>query len=113
MIGTGATRRGQSRSARSLNEFVSLVIAYAKQETVVPIKQLGRYVLFGIVGALLLGIGGGLLALAAIRAVQAETGAHLRGSFTWVPYFGGVVVAGRGRRLGGQPHHQGEVGRPK
>jgi hypothetical protein len=78
------------------NEFANMVIAYAKQETVVPIKQLGRYVLFGIVGALLLGIGGGLLALAAIRAVQAETGAHLRGSFTWVPYFGGVVVAGLG-----------------
>ena len=78
------------------NELANMVIAYAKQETVVPIKLLGRYVLFGIVGALLLGIGGGLLALAAIRAGQAETGAHLRGNFTWVPYFGGVVLAGLG-----------------
>lgn len=79
-----------------LDEFVSLVVAYAKQETLDPIKSLGRFVAFGIVGALLLALGGGLLALAAIRAIQAETGRHLTGSLTWAPYLGGVVVAGVG-----------------
>jgi hypothetical protein len=79
-----------------LDEFVSLVVAYAKQETLDPIKSLGRFIAFGIVGALLLALGGGLLALAAIRLIQAETGRHLHGSLTWVSYFGGVVVAGVG-----------------
>jgi sugar phosphate permease len=79
-----------------LDEFVSLVVAYAKQETLDPIKSLGRFIAFGIVGALLLALGGGLLALAAIRAIQAETADHLNGSLTWVSYFGGVVVAGVG-----------------
>jgi hypothetical protein len=73
-----------------------LVIAYVKQETIVPIKSLGRFVLYGVAGASLLGAGGGLLTLAAVRAVQAETGSHLRGSLTWVPYVGGILVAGLG-----------------
>lgn len=79
-----------------VDEFVSLVVAYFRQETLDPIKSLGRYILFGIVGALLLSLGGGLLALAGIRAIQAETGHHLFGSLTWIPYFGGFFVAGLG-----------------
>jgi len=79
-----------------VDEFVSLVVAYAKQETVDPIKLLGRYVALGVAGALLLAFGGAVLSLVAIRAAQAETGQHLTGNLTWVPYFGGVVVAGLG-----------------
>jgi hypothetical protein len=90
-------QKGGSRSFGTLvDEFVSMVVAYAKQETLDPVKALGRYVAFGIVGALLIGIGGGLLALAAIRAVQAETGRHVTGSLTYAPYFAGVIVAGVG-----------------
>ncbi len=87
--------RGRSFGAL-VDEFVSLVVAYAKQETLDPIKSLGRFVAFGVVGALLLALGGGLLALAAVRAVQAETGRHLTGSLTWMSYFGGFLVAGVG-----------------
>jgi hypothetical protein len=79
-----------------INELAGLVITYVKQETVVPIKALGRFVAFGVAGALLLAIGGGLLTLAAVRAVQAETGNHLRGNLTWVPYVGGFLLAGIG-----------------
>ena len=76
-----------------LNEFVSLTVEYAKEQTVDPIKGLGRYLLFGLAGAFMIAIGGGLTALAAIRLVQAETGSHLRGSLTWVPYSSGLIVA--------------------
>jgi hypothetical protein len=79
-----------------VDEFVSLTVAYFRQETLDPIKALGRFIALGIVGALLLAIGGGLLALAAIRCIQAEGGKHLSGSLTFIPYFGGVLVAGVG-----------------
>jgi hypothetical protein len=73
-----------------------LVVAYFRQETLDPIKSLGRFILFGIVGALLFALGGGMAALAGIRAIQSETGRHLFGSLTWIPYFGGFFVAGVG-----------------
>jgi hypothetical protein len=79
-----------------LDEFVSMVVAYARQETLDPIKSLGRFILFGFLGAFSIALGGGLLALAAIRAIQAETGGHLLGSLTFIPYFGGLLVAGLG-----------------
>ena len=89
--------RGKDKSFTTLvNELVGLVIAYVKQETLDPIKSLGRFVAFGVAGALLLATGGGLLTLAAVRAVQAETGRHLHGNLTWVPYAGGILVAGIG-----------------
>ncbi len=78
------------------NELLGLVIAYAKQETVVPLKNLGRYVGFGLAGAVLLAAGGAMATLAAVRLVQVETAPHLTGSLTWVPYLGGIVVAGIG-----------------
>ena len=79
-----------------VNEFAGMVIAYVKQETVDPLKSLLRFVAFGVAGALLLAFGAVLLTLTAIRAVQAETGRHLTGSLTWVPYVAGILVATAG-----------------
>lgn len=87
---------GNKSMGTLVNELAGLVIAYVKQETVDPIKSLGRFVAFGVAGAILLALGGGLLTLAAIRAVQAETGHHLTGNLTWVPYAGGGLLAGVG-----------------
>lgn len=90
-------QKGEDKSVGTLvNELAGLVIAYVKQETVVPIKALGRFVAFGVAGAFLLAIGGGMLTLTAVRVVQSETGAHLRGNLTWVPYAGGILVAAAG-----------------
>lgn len=75
------------------SELLALVVAYAKQETLVPLKSLGRYVAWGVAGALLFAVGGGMLTLTAVRAVQAEAGPHLAGNLTWVPYMGGALVA--------------------
>jgi uncharacterized membrane protein len=75
------------------NELLSLVIAYAKQETIDPLKSLARFVAWGVAGAILIATGGVLLALAAVRAAQAESGAHLHGNLTWVPYAGGVILS--------------------
>lgn len=69
-----------------LQELFQLIVAYFQQETVVPLKQLGRYIAFGLVGALLLGIGVLLLAMSGLRALQDETGTTFSGNWSWAPY---------------------------
>jgi Putative Actinobacterial Holin-X, holin superfamily III len=72
-------------------ELRDLIVEYFKQETLVPLKQLGRYVAYGVLGALLLGFGAVFLGLAGLRAIQTETGTALTGNWSWVPYV--IVVA--------------------
>jgi hypothetical protein len=76
---------------QTIRELKELVVAYTKQETVEPIKGMGRYAAFGIGGALLLGIGFVFLAMGALRALQTETGTTFHGNWSWVPY--AIVVA--------------------
>jgi hypothetical protein len=78
--------------AQVASELKELTISYAKQETVDPIKGLGRFVAFGFAGSLLLAIGLILLALAGLRAMQTETGDLLDGSMSWAPYLIATVV---------------------
>jgi hypothetical protein len=82
---------------KSLPEVVSelwtLTRDYARQETIDPIKGVGRYLGFGVGGALIGGIGVLLLMLAGLRALQTETGTALTGSWSWAPYFIVVAVA--------------------
>ena len=74
-----------------------LVVGYAKQETVDPLKTLGRYLGWGIVGSVLLAIGliFGLLAL--LRGLQEfdvfnNVTQVDGGRWSWVPYFVTAVV---------------------
>ena len=67
-------------------ELYDLVRAYAKQETLEPIKGLGRYAAFGVVGSVLLGIGVVLLGVGLLRALQTETGDTFDGGWSWAPY---------------------------
>lgn len=73
-------------------ELVDLVKAYAQQETLEPLRQLGFYLAWGLAGALLLGLGAIFLAMSALRALQFETGGTFTGKLVWIPYF--IVVAG-------------------
>ncbi len=76
------------------SELLDLVRAYAKQETIEPLKGIGRWLAFGVAGSVLLGTGLLLLAVGALRALQTETGEAFDGDLTWVPYL--IVVAGSG-----------------
>ena len=67
-------------------ELIDLVVQYAKQETLGPLRGLGRFVLFGLVGSLLLAIGLSMLLLGGLRALQTETGMTFTGDLTWIPY---------------------------
>src|SRR5262245_43393335 len=69
-----------------ITELRDLVVAYAKQQTLVPLQQLGRYVAFGIAGSLLIGFGVVFLGLSCLRALQTETGDTFTGDWSWVPY---------------------------
>jgi hypothetical protein len=67
-------------------ELVDLVVTYTKQETVDPLKRLGKTVAFGVAGAMLVGIGGVFLALSALRALQTQTDFFEEHNLTWAPY---------------------------
>ena len=93
-IATSAGTENKQERVPPLPQLVSelweLIVAYFKQETVVPLRQLGRYVALGVGGSLLLGAGVLFLALAGLRALQTETGEAFDGNWSWAPY--GIVL---------------------
>ena len=81
-------------SAKSIPQVASelweLSTAYAKQETLDPLKGLGRFLGYGVGGAILFGLGSILLLLAGLRALQTETDTTFTGNLSWAPY--GIVL---------------------
>ena len=111
MPDTSDTQKSLPTLASELKE---LVLAYAKQETIVPIKNLGRFIAFGVAGSTVLSVGMLLLALALLRGLQVETGSTFRGNASWAPYLITLVVCvvvialaaravGAARRRGARP----------
>jgi hypothetical protein len=77
----------------TLRELRDLVVAYVKQETVEPIKGLGRYAGFGILGAFLMGVGIMFVEIGVLRLLQGTSAdPHFTGNWSWAPY-AIVVVA--------------------
>jgi hypothetical protein len=68
------------------SELKDLVLRYLRQETLEPIKDLGRFVIFGVVGSMVLVTGLTLLLVGLLRGLQEETGTTFTGNLTWVPY---------------------------
>lgn len=81
-----------SSPQKSLGEIFELTKAYAKQETIDPIKGLGKFIGFGLGAAVLGSLSVGLLIIGVLRLLQSETGEHLTGSLTWVPYLITLVI---------------------
>jgi len=75
-----------------LGELKDLTVTYARQETVDPVRGLGRFVAYGVGGSFVLGVGLCLLGLAALRALQTETDGAFDGFWSWVPYLITAVV---------------------
>ncbi len=80
-----------------------LVVGYAKQETVDPLKTLGRYLGYGIAGSVAIGGGLILLLLALLRGLQeltvfndpSPTGDSI---WSWTPY---AITAAVGMLIAG------------
>ena len=78
--------RGRSGAGKGLGglrtsggEAVQLVVDYVKQETLTPLKGLGRFIVFGVVGSVALAIGLVILSIAFLRVLQGETGTTFTG----------------------------------
>lgn len=74
----------------NVQEVFDLVKAYAIQETATPLQGVGRYLKFGLPGAICIGIGFFFLALAGLRGLQQvdtfNGGGDGIGWFVWAPY---------------------------
>ncbi len=68
----------------TFDDLVDLFRRYFRQETVEPLRSLGRYILFGAAGSVLVGVGMVLLAVGALRGLQVW--GELDGRWSWVPY---------------------------
>lgn len=90
-IRTDDTRAAKRGDDPSIGGIVELVKTYAKQETLGPLQGAGRWLAFGAIGAILLGLGLALLLLGALRLIQTEWDWAARGSWSWISYL--VVLA--------------------
>lgn len=84
-------------AADQANELKELVVGYAKQETVDPLKVLGQKLGWGAAGSVLVALGSFFLVLATLRGLQQidvfnRTGDPLGGWFSWVPYIVAMLV---------------------
>jgi hypothetical protein len=107
---------GQAGGSPSLvadaRDLWELVRDYALQEVKAPLTGAARFVGFGVAGALLLGVGSSLVALALLRFLQTETGRAFAGHLSFVPYVIVVavsagVVALAATRTGTKEHRRG------
>lgn len=75
-----------------------LLVAYARQETIDPLRNIGRYLAYGLGGMIVITLGVFMLGLSALRALQTQTGDVFTGFWSWAPYlivavaFGGLVT---------------------
>lgn len=81
-----ATKPPRKQDDASLGEVIEFVKAYAKQETIGPLKGAGTWLAFGAAGALVLGLGLMLMMLGVLRLFQAEIDWAAGGSWSWSAY---------------------------
>ena len=77
---------------RDLDEIKQLALRYIKEETIQPLKDLGRFIVWGALGSLLVGFGYLFLLFGALRFLQ-EQFKVLDGTLSWIPYLIVVVLA--------------------
>ncbi|MDP7550109.1 MAG: hypothetical protein QF896_02810 [Acidimicrobiales bacterium] len=77
---------------RPSGDLLDLLRRYLREQTVDPLRAAGRFLLFGVSGALLIGVGVVMLAVGGLRLLQGTE--MLDGSWSWAPYL--LVAAGLG-----------------
>lgn len=77
---------------RDIDEIKELALRYIKEETVQPLKDLGRFVAWGAAGSLFVGFGVMLFLLGSLRFLQ-EQFKVFDGSLSWLAYLIVAVLA--------------------
>jgi hypothetical protein len=90
---TAGADNDSPRRRAALGEAVSLVRRYVIQETVAPLRQLGRRLVLGLVGALLIAVGAVIALVGMLRALETETGHTFAGHWSFAPYLLTAVAA--------------------
>ncbi len=75
-------------------EMQQLLISYAKQETVEPLKRLGRYLGLGFGGSILMFLGCFFVGLASLRLLQSIDAFGGSSWMSMLPYLITIVVLG-------------------
>jgi hypothetical protein len=98
-INPNAAKTSTASGVTGVKELAAMAVSYAKQETVAPLKGLGRYAAFGFASAFCFAAGLFMLALGALRGIQAWSGANdaeqhgtLSGHLSWLPYLLAILV---------------------
>ncbi len=87
-------RQASSNPATQITTTVELVKTYARQETVGHLKGIGRWVGYGLVGAVCMSIGIVLLVVGLLRLLQHVGDDVFYGFWSIVPYLIALVVCG-------------------
>lgn len=82
-------RTGTKGTVDTVRELWGLLRSYAKQETVDPLRSLGRSLGWGLLGATLVSASVLFASLALLRLLQSETSVF-GGNLSWLPY---LIVA--------------------
>ena len=79
-------------TARVGEEFLLLLREYLRQQTVLPLRNLLRWVALGLAGAIFILVGVVMLTLGVLQMLQEQTGDVFDGSLRWLPYLMTVVA---------------------
>ena len=93
MAGSFGTKQEAKGVGEVVNDLWILVRDYAKQETIDPLKTMGRFIGWGLLGSISLTLAVVFGALALLRALQTETGDVFAGNLNWVPYLAAMLFA--------------------
>lgn len=74
----------ENTESNTFNELKTMVVDYAKQETVGPLKNLGMWAGFGVAGAIFWALGLFLLGLGSLRLLQSMS--WTSGTWSFAPY---------------------------
>lgn len=88
-----AEKNQAAQDDASVGDIVDFVKAYAKQETIGPLKGAGAWLAYGAAAALLLGIGLVMLLVGLLRLLQTEWTRSATGSLSWLAYLITLIVA--------------------
>jgi len=89
-----ATNTFMGFSTSSHEDVVDLVVAYAKQETIEPLRGALRWILWGLASMAFICTGLVFIVLGIVRASQDVLGDSFQQSWSFVSYFVGILACG-------------------